>query len=282
MLTLCTGACLLVVCSHSVTSGGGGLQYHCVALSLSSDPGDPRSRHQQRVPDRTSPVRHYSPLPRINPSSPSSQSREGSFTALLANSYGHPRQQRPYPDSFRQQPGYPDSHRQQTVPDPQDSPDANHRGHPSRSKPLKERDGEGGGGEEEGEEEDEEEGYPSPSHRSYKETPQTSPRREAEDGERGAQSRHHPAPDNYQDRAEDSRNPDRVPPPLDRESPRHSPETSPVRKGAAAQAYRGANGYERDAAYTNNTNEDSGFAGLTPEDQYKNRDKEIFYDSLNR
>ncbi|XP_070194597.1 spermatogenesis-associated protein 1-like isoform X5 [Littorina saxatilis] len=66
-----------------------------------------------------------------------------------------------------------------------------------------------------------------------------------------------------------------------RGSPRHSPDTSPVRKGAASLAYRGANGYQRDAAYTNDTNEDFGVAGLTPEDQYKNRDKENFYDALN-
>ena len=269
----------------------------CRSVSLSFDPGDPRSR-QQRVPDRTSPVRHYSPLPRINPSSPS-HSREGSPTAFPADSYGHHRQQQqPNPASFRQHPSYPDSqsqrqqpqpssdpHRQQAVPDPRDSPNANHNGYPSRSK-SRERDREGGGREEEGEEEEEEEGgYPSRSHRSYKEKiPQTSPRRGRE-AHGVTQGRHRPGPDDddYEGREEDLRNADRVPPPpLDRESPEHSPEQSPVRKGAAAQAYRGANGYERDAAYTNNTNEDSGFAGLTPEDQYKNRDKENFYDGLNR
>ena len=247
-------------------------------------------------------MRHYSPLPRINPSSPSLQSHGegGSPTAtFLTDSYRHHRQQQqqPYADSRRQQ-----QQQNPPYPDPRDSPDTNHHGYPSRSKPKeqgRERDGvqeeEEGKGEEEEEQEgvlaagEEEEGYPPHSHRSYKETaPQTSPRREAEERGRGrdAQSRPPPPaspPDAHRARGENSEPPDRVPPPpLDRGSPRHSPEPSPVRKAAAAQAYKGANGYERDAAYTNNTNEDSGFAGLTPEDQYKNRDKENYYDGLNR
>lgn len=68
--------------------------------------------------------------------------------------------------------------------------------------------------------------------------------------------------------------------PAERQPPR-STVHSPVRKGQAGSVHKGGN-HERDAAYTTNTNEDSGVAGLTPEDQYKNRDKENFYLALQK
>ena len=126
-----------------------------------------------------------------------------------------------------------------------------------------------------------EEGYPPPhTHRSYREAPyQTSPSRDRGEADR-AEAR--PAgPDAYRGRDEPT---DRSPSPVDRSSPRFR-DPSPARKGAGGHhGYYGrpANGYEREAAYTNNTNEDSGVAGLSPEDQYKHRDKENYYDALNR
>ncbi|XP_076440654.1 spermatogenesis-associated protein 1-like isoform X4 [Babylonia areolata] len=55
----------------------------------------------------------------------------------------------------------------------------------------------------------------------------------------------------------------------------------PRRGDDPRRTHRPASGYEHDAAYTNNTNEDSGVAGFSPEDQYKNRDKENYYDAAN-
>ncbi|KAL8584612.1 hypothetical protein ACOMHN_002341 [Nucella lapillus] len=64
---------------------------------------------------------------------------------------------------------------------------------------------------------------------------------------------------------------DPTPPPLDHGSSPRSP--SPHRKGAGSKSYRAnGGGYEREAAYTNNTNEDSGVAGMSPDNQYKHRD----------
>ncbi|KAK7490477.1 hypothetical protein BaRGS_00018263 [Batillaria attramentaria] len=230
-----------------------------------SDPR-PTDRSRQRAPDRASPMRRYSPLPRINPTSPS-HSREASPDM---NDNGLDRQ--PFSES-------------------QDSLDA--RNNFNRSK-QKYEDGT-----------DDEAYSPSHARAAYKESPQASPRREPERAY--AQNQRTP-PDPYRKDAhtyrkdthtyrEDNRtyrkdeksdpyhkdrdsDPQTVHP-LDH-SPQHSREASPIRRGAPGVSHRGANGYEqRDAAYTTNTNEDSGVAGMTPEDQYKNRDKENFYDSLN-
>lgn len=223
-------------------------------------------------------MRRYSPLPRINPSSPT-QSREAS----------------PSFDNGQDRPPYSDS---------QDSLDANHYRHPKQ----RYEDGT-----------DEEGSPPYPARTAYKESPQASPEREYPKAQREperayARNQRSPPPDSYRKeensyrkdehstrkdensyrKGDDSyrkgensdpyardRNSDpETVPPLDR-SPQHSREVSPTRRGGPQRGP--ANGYEqRDAAYTTNTNEDSGVAGMTPEDQYKNRDKENFYDSLNR
>ncbi|XP_070194594.1 caldesmon-like isoform X2 [Littorina saxatilis] len=215
---------------------------------------------RSQPPDRTSPVRHYSPLPRIVPAS-----RDGSPSDSYPGRQPYPDSHRPHPDSYRQHPHY-------------DPKDGNHPGYQPHPKPGDQdrvdergRDGEREGvGEEEREAELDED--PAQTYRSYKESPgATSPTRGHPDREQQHANTNHDRPENSK----------RTPPTVGRGSPRHSPDTSPVRKGAASLAYRGANGYQRDAAYTNDTNEDFGVAGLTPEDQYKNRDKENFYDALN-
>ncbi|XP_076440651.1 uncharacterized protein LOC143280051 isoform X2 [Babylonia areolata] len=113
----------------------------------------------------------------------------------------------------------------------------------------------------------EEDRYPPSPHRSYREIPQTLPMED--DRVRQAEGQQ-AAPRTYRGRPESS---DRVPPPLDRGDPRRGDDPR--------RTHRPASGYEHDAAYTNNTNEDSGVAGFSPEDQYKNRDKENYYDAAN-
>ncbi|KAL8625719.1 hypothetical protein ACOMHN_043994 [Nucella lapillus] len=207
--------------------------HRALSVSLCPPSGNRHSR-QRREPARRDSPHQYSPLPRINPTTPT-QSREGSPSAsfFLYSHDGQPPLSGP--EDFAD-----------TNPNP--NPYQSHTKYPHREEGNKRR----------------EERYPPDPYRSYKENPQTlqaegRARQVASDG-----------------RAENS---DYVPPPLDPSSPRQSPERSRARKGHGAGTYRAANGYDCDAAYTNHTNEDSGVAGLTPEDQYKNRDKENYYDA---
>lgn len=202
-------------------------------------------RRMQRAPDRTSPTRQYhTPLPKIGPLSPNYQSREDSPAYITEN--GGERQ--PFSDSQESSDTNISHNDQIQRPDP----------HGDRKHARRDDDR-----------------HPQ-ARNVHKDNRQSSPRREAA-GKLNANVRQ-PSKDAYRSQTPDepeNSDPENVLPPIDRGSSQRSRDSSPTRRGAAGGAHKGAN-YERDAAYTNHTNEDSRVADLTPEE--KNRNKENYYD----